>query len=54
MGSQDAPNRRLAQWRDILDRASTLDNWGQMLEACNEYQKAKIHFVLSKRSLTAL
>eukprot|EP00730_Choanoeca_flexa_P015089 TRINITY_DN6840_c0_g1_i1.p1 TRINITY_DN6840_c0_g1~~TRINITY_DN6840_c0_g1_i1.p1 ORF type:complete len:306 (+),score=72.67 TRINITY_DN6840_c0_g1_i1:56-973(+) len=39
MGVQDAPFRRVAQWRDSLDSAATLDNWGQMLEACNEYDK---------------
>ena len=39
--AQDAPARRLAQWRDTLDRAAGLDNWGQMVEACTEYEKVR-------------
>ncbi|EGD79766.1 hypothetical protein PTSG_10751 [Salpingoeca rosetta] len=30
---------RVAQWSDTLDRACGFDSWGQVLEACNEYEK---------------
>ncbi|EDQ88913.1 uncharacterized protein MONBRDRAFT_32500 [Monosiga brevicollis MX1] len=36
---QPDTGRYLAQWRDRLDRGVGFDNWGQMIEACDEYDK---------------
>eukprot|EP00049_Salpingoeca_infusionum_P018521 m.357614 g.357614 ORF g.357614 m.357614 type:complete len:310 (+) comp17885_c0_seq1:206-1135(+) len=39
MGGDDTMNALLAQWRDMLERATQFDSWGQLVEACNEYTK---------------
>ena len=40
-GASSSDTRWIALWRDGLERGHGYDNWGQVIEACQEYDKVR-------------